>query len=116
MPDGELPLFGHWEKALGDLLDRTVKFPRSVRFTFTTRIDNLALDVLEEIVLARYAPRGEKRAHLKRIDAALARLRVLLRLCYERRYLGRRGFEQVMRNVDEAGRMVGGWRRQQGGR
>ncbi len=37
--------------------------------------------------------------------------RTLVRLCFERRLLARAGLEQVMRNLDEAGRMLGGWRR-----
>ncbi len=112
----ELPLFEHWYKALGDLLDRTAKLPRSVRFTFASRVDNLALDVLEAIVEARFAAAGRKRALLRDADVKLAKLRVLLRLCHDRRLLSHRGYEHVMRNIDEAGRMVGGWRRQVAGR
>jgi hypothetical protein len=104
-------LLVHWEKTLGDLLDRTLKFPKAVRFTFSSRIDNLALDIIENLTLARYAPPARQRALLAEVDGSLARLRVLVRLSYERRYLGRRGFEHVVRNLDEAGRMVGGWRR-----
>ena len=109
------PLFSFWEETLSDLLDRTLKFPKAVRFTFSTRIDNLALDVFERIVEARYAPAGAKREALRRADLSLAKLRVLLRVCHDRRYLDRRGFEHVARRLDEAGRMLGGWRRQQAG-
>ena len=35
------------ERTLGDLLDRTQKFPKHVRFTFSSRIDNMALDIYE---------------------------------------------------------------------
>ena len=111
MPPEDLPLLVHWERTLGDLLDRTQKFPKSVRFTFTTRIDNLALDVMERLVEARYAQAGRKKALLREADSALTRLRVLLRLCRDRRYLDRGGFEHVVRNLDEAGRMLGGWTR-----
>jgi len=110
----EVPhLIVHWERTLGDLLDRTQKFPKAVRFTFSTRIDNHGLDVLEALVLARYARGPRKRELLDEIDGRLARLRVLLRLAHDRRYLSRRGFEHVIRAVDEAGRMLGGWQKQQ---
>jgi hypothetical protein len=111
-----LPLFVLWEKVVGELLDRTLKFPKSVRFTFSGRIDNLALDVLEKVVEARYASGADKRAALAMVDLRLTQLRVLLRLCHDRRYLDRRGYEHVMRQIDEAGRMVGGWRKQQAAR
>ena len=109
----ELPLFEHWYKVLGDLLDRTAKFPKHARFTFTTRVDNLVLDVLEAVVEARFAGAGRKGAVLREADVKLAKLWILLRLCHARRYLGGRGYEHLMRGIDEAGRMVGGWRRQQ---
>ena len=112
----EIPLFIHWERTLDDLLDRTIKFPRSVRFTFSTRIDNLALDVMERIVDARFASGGRKIAFLAEIDRLLARLRILLRLSHARRYLDSGGYEHVMRNLDEAGRMVGGWKKERGRR
>ena len=110
MADDALPLLLHWERTLGDLLDRTRQFPKAVRFTFSTRIDNLVLDVVERLAEARYASGERKRGLLSEADAALVRLRVLLRLSCDRGYLDRRGFEHVMRGVDEAGRMLGGWR------
>lgn len=103
-------LVSHWERVIGELLDRTARFPKVVRFTFAARIENLALDVLEELVEARYASGREKQEALRRADARLARLRVMVRLAHARRYLDHRGYEQVSRQVDEAGRMLGGWR------
>ncbi len=100
----------HWERTVGDLLDRTRDFPKAVRFTFATRIDGLCLDVLELLAEARYADVRTRAALLRQADGRLARLRVLLRLAHERRYLARSGFEHAARGVDEAGRMLGGWR------
>ena len=104
-------LIARWEQIVGDLLDRTAKFPKVVRFTFASRIENLALDVLEEIVDARFASGSAKQEALRRADSRLARLRVLVRLAHDRRYLDHRGYEHVSRQVDEAGRMLGGWRK-----
>ena len=106
----EPALFTHWERTVGEILDRTMKFPRSVRFTFTSRIDNAALDILERIVDARYARASETEPHLRDADARLTRLRVLLRLSTDRGYLSRRAYGHLMHRIDEAGRMLGGWR------
>lgn len=76
-----------YQRVLGDLLDRTQRFPKAVRFTFATRIDNLGLDVLDHLVQARWSTATAKAAHLRDADLCLARLRVLLRLCHDRRYL-----------------------------
>lgn len=103
----ELPLFVHWEKTLKDILARTEKFPKRVRFTLSSRIDNFTLDILEKIVEARYAK--DKAAALSQASLALEKLRVLLRVSHDERHLDDRGYEHVCRNIDEAGRMIGGW-------
>ena len=103
----ELPLFLHWEKFLLWLLPKTGKFPRSIRFTFQQRIDNQALQVLEEILAARY--RRKRDQHLSAISLGIDKLRVLLRLAHELGHLDHRGYEYAVRELDEAGRMTGGW-------
>ena len=109
--DEDLPVFVRWVEFVKWLLPTTEKFPKRVRFTFSSRIDNLALDVVEDLVEARYARRKADR--LRRINLKLERLRVLLRLCHELTYLPHGSYEFAMRSLDEVGRMVGGWIKQQ---
>ena len=116
MEHAELPLFTHWERTLKDLLCRTQKFPKAVRFTFTTRIDGLTLDVLEHIVAARWSAGRDKTAVLKAANLSIEKLRILLRITHDLEYLDHRGYEVVARNLDEAGRMIGGWLKQQAGK
>ncbi len=54
MADAVLPVISCWERTLHDLLEHTRKFPKRVRFTFANRIDNLALEVYEALIEARY--------------------------------------------------------------
>jgi len=105
------PVFVFWYDFLRWLLEKTEKFPKSVRFSFTVRIENLALDVIEGIIEARYS--GERKAILRRIDLDLEKMRVLLRMCYDLRYLDAKGYEFASRQINEAGKMIGGWRKQQ---
>jgi len=107
----ELPLFTHWEQFLLWFLPRTGKLPRSARFTFAGRLQGLALDVLEGIVEARYTRR--KQAILRRVNLDLEKLRVLTRLAHRLELLDGGAYEQAARGIDEAGRMVGGWLKQQ---
>jgi len=110
---GELTVFAHWETALGDLLSRTEKLPKRVRPTLANRIDNLALDVLGKLVEARYS--RDKGAVLRSANLDLEKLRVLLRLAHDRALLDHAGYEHAARNIDKAGRMIGGWLRQRVG-
>ena len=83
----EPALLVHWERTVGLVLDRTGRFPRSARHTFAARIDARALDVLEQLAVARFA-KGERRLNLlQRADADLAVLRVLVRLAHTRQLL-----------------------------
>lgn len=107
----DLPVFVRWTEFVGWLLPTTEKFPKKVRFTFSNRIDNLALDVVEELVEARYS--RNKGEILKRINLKLERLRVLLRICHDLQYLPHRSYEFAVRSLDDVGRMVGGWIKQQ---
>ena len=50
----DLPIFTAWMQFLDWLLPTTEKFPKRVRFTFADRIDTLALDIVEDLVEARY--------------------------------------------------------------
>ena len=108
-------LLTRWEQVLGELLDRCAKFPKVSRFTFTQRIENLGLDVLEHLVRARFSKGASRRAALAEADIRLAQLRALLRLAHARTMLDHRGYEHLSRGLDECGRMLGGWREHGGG-
>jgi hypothetical protein len=107
----ELPIFTRWMEFLEWLLPTTEKFPKRVRFTFADRINNLALDIVEDLVEARYS--RNKPPLLKRINLRLEKLRILLRLCHRLKYLPHQGYEHAMRALNEVGRMLGGWMKQQ---
>ena len=98
----------HWERTLGELLDCTARFPRTVRTTFASRMDNLGIDILDGLIRARWSP-ADRPALLRRADADLAVLRTLLRLSHDRRWIDPSGLEHLSRAFDEAGRMLHAW-------
>jgi len=107
----DLPVFVKWLDFLEWLFPVTEHFPKRVRFTFSDRINSLALDVVEDLVEARYA--RNKQEHLKRANLRLEKLRVLLRLSHKMRYLDYKRYEYAMRQINEVGKMLGGWMKQQ---
>jgi len=112
----ETPVFVLWYDFTKWLVQKTGKFPKRVRFTFTNRIDNLALDVLQAITVTQYTRRSERKTGLLReINHELDQIRVLLRMCHDMEFLDHKGYEHASRKIDEAGRMIGGWGRQQEG-
>lgn len=112
MPDP--PLFVLWYEFSKWLLEKTEKFPKKVRFSFSNRIDNLALNIVEGLIEARYSTK--KNDILRQIDLSMEKLRVLLRMCHDLTYLDHKGYEFASKKINEAGKMVGGWRKHQEGK
>jgi hypothetical protein len=94
-------------------LDRTADIPKSQRFTFGQRLDNLSLDALQRTIRAvRGRTTKQKLTDLAALDLLLEELRVLWRLVNERGWISRQQLVFVQGKLDEAGRMTGGWLRQ----
>ncbi len=107
-PD-DLPIFTHWLTFLTWLLLHTEKFPRKVRFTLSNRIDNLALDIVEDLVTARYT--RDKQAVLRQANLRLEKLRILLRVSHDLGHLAPGSYEHAMRTLLDVGTMLGEDRR-----
>ena len=107
----ELPVFAKWMEFLNWLLPVTEKFPKSVRHTLSSRLENLALDLVEDLVEARYS--RNKRDALRSANMRLEKIRVLLRICHQRTYLSTNGYHHSIKAINEVGRMLGGWIKQQ---
>ena len=102
-------VFLRWERFVGWLFDHTSKFPRAVRMSVTLRIENLALDVFEALVEARYDV--DRSLALRRAGIGVEKLRLLLRLACNRRYLPPASLEYAVVELDLVGRQVGGWQK-----
>ena len=107
----ELPVFVKWMSFVDWLLDVTQKFPKNIRFTMTNRVENFSLDIVEDLVEARYTSR--KASVLRRANLKLEKIRILLRICHEKKYLSKNSYLYAMKEMNEVGRMIGGWEKQQ---
>ncbi len=108
----DYPLFVHWYNTLDWILDTLEKIPKHARFSLASRIGDLALDTLESIIEAIYTT--ERLPILNRINLLLEKQRVLFRLAHQRRYISTQQYRHISESLDEAGRMVGGWRKTNG--
>jgi four helix bundle protein len=105
----DFPLFVRWYDATDWILDTVERFPKSVRFTLSTRIANLTLDIMERIIEAIYS---KERMHiLREANLYMEKLRVMFRISYRRKYLSHRQYEYVSDMLNETGKMLGGWMR-----
>lgn len=108
---GDLPVFVKWMDYLKWLLIITEKFPKKNRFTFSDRINTMALDMVDDLVEARYSK--NKIPALQRINLRIEKIRILMRICYEVRILPNDAFKHSAYSLNEVGKMVGAWNKQQ---
>lgn len=92
-------------------MQRTNRFPKNWRVTIGDRIDDLVLDMLALVHKARL--RRDKLEMLKSLSEHLEILRVMTRLTRDLECLKVRQYEHVSRQIDEIGRQLGGWIKQQ---
>lgn len=93
------------------LLPQVARFPRSHRFTLGDRLEVLGLDILEQLIEAQY--RAKRLPLLHDTHIKLERLRFMIRLAKDLELLGARQHEHAANLIDETGRLLGGWIKQQ---
>ena len=93
------------------LVPKVDKFPRTRKFTLGDRIEGTLIDVLELLIESKYQKR--KIPLLSDANLKLEKLRFLLRLSKDLNCLSIDSYGHGARLVDELGREVGGWLKQQ---
>jgi hypothetical protein len=107
----DLPIFIKWMDFLKWLLVTIDGFPKKARFNFSDRLTNLSLQIVEDLVEARYSK--NKGPVLRRANMNLEKIRILMRICFELRFFSRKGYEHSSFLINEVGKMLGGWMKQQ---
>jgi hypothetical protein len=87
------------------------KMPRAQKFTLGDRIQNTALDVLENLIEATYSKPAEP--FLRKVNMGLEKLRFLFRMAADLRLIDLRRYEFAARAINEVGLSVGGWMKAQ---
>jgi len=83
------------------------KFPKKQRFVLGQHISNTTLKILEGIIEANQE--RNKLPYLKKLSVELDKLRILIRLSKDIRFISIRQYEFAVKKVNEIGKMLGGW-------
>ena len=94
------------------LIPAVEKFPRSQKFLLGDRIQSGALDVLERLLEATYD--RDRAGSLRAANLGVEKLRHLIRLAFDLRYLDERRYEYAARELDGIGRQIGAWSKMHG--
>jgi len=96
------------------ILKKVELFPKSYRFSIGQRLADSSLELLMRLTDAGF--RVDRKQSLEIAQREVNRLRLLLRLAKELKILPMQSWTFATGEVDEMGRMTGGWMRSVSGR
>ncbi len=97
--------YGIWQQYLPH-------FPKSHRFTIGSKIDLIFLESIELGFLASYSSGEEKLLLVGKTISKVDLLKLLLQLAWEVTALDNNKYIHLSEQLDEIGKMLGGWKRQ----
>ena len=109
MDNFDIPIFKKSYDLYKLLNDYRRIIPKQDRFTVFERCENVALDIIEGILLASVEKKKNKLVILNNISLKLNILRVLIRILKDIRAIDLKKYVNLESLVDEIGRMLGGW-------
>ncbi|MFH1233669.1 MAG: diversity-generating retroelement protein Avd [Patescibacteria group bacterium] len=83
------------------------KFPKTQRFVLGQQISNTVLEILKKIIQAN--AEKYKVPYQKQISIELDKLRILMRLSKDLKFLSVKQYEFSADKINEIGRLLGGW-------
>ena len=89
------------------IIPQLEKFPKNQRYLLGDRIETNLLEVMELIIQAIYTK--EKASSLNEANLKIEKLRYLIRLTIDLRYLSIKKYEYVSKCLNEIGSEIGGW-------
>ncbi len=109
MTDLEIPICKKSYDLYKQFHDIRNKAPKQDRYTIFQKCDNAILEIIEGIIEASKTPKEKKLPVLERTSLKLELLRILIRLAKDTRSIDLKIYALLEENIDEIGRMLGGW-------
>jgi four helix bundle protein len=108
----DIPIFKKSYDFYRHLNELRVQIAKQDKHTLWQRLENTALSVLEGILRASSLSKNEKLPILESASHDLNVTRVFIRLAKDTKMIDLKRYEEFERQIDEIGRMLGGWIRQ----
>lgn len=87
------------------------RFPKNQRFVLAQQIENAMLAIIQ--LIAKANMERDKRETLREVDIQLSMAKLLIRISHDLNLLSHRHYGQISMRLNEVGRLLGGWRKQQ---
>ncbi len=85
------------------------RIPKSQRYTLWQKCENTTLELLEALIETSHQKGEDRLRSLYNLSNKLDLLKVLIRLAKETRTIDAKQYLAIQENIQETGRMIGGW-------
>lgn len=112
MDDFDTPIFKRTYDLYKLIYELRIKVSKQDRHTIWQRLENKLLEVLEYLLTASSMTKDQKLPKLLEASNSLNVTRIFVRLAKDTKIIDLKKYEIFQANIDEIGRMLGGWIRQ----
>jgi hypothetical protein len=109
MNELDIPIFKKSYDLYKDFYTLRLSVPKQDRYTLRQKCESILIEVLEGILLASQQSKLEKLPTLEKTSVTLNFLRVCIRLMKDIKAIDAKKYVIIEANLDEIGRMLGGW-------
>lgn len=109
MNDLDIPIFKRTYDLYKEFYLLRLSVPKQDRYALWQKCETLLIDVLEGILFASQQSKQEKLPTLERTSVRLNFLKVCVRLMNDLKAIDGKRYVILEANLDEIGRMLGGW-------
>jgi len=105
----DIPIFKKSYDLYKDFYNLRLLVPKQDRYTLWQKCESLLIEVLEGILFASQQTKSEKLPTLEKTSVRLNFLRICVRLMKDVKAIDGKKYIIIEANLDEIGRMLGGW-------
>ncbi len=109
MNELDIPIFKKIYDMYKDFYNLRLSVPKQDRYTLWQKCESILIEVLEGILFASQQTKLEKLPTLEKTSVKLNFLKVCVRLMKDIKAIDAKKYVIIEANLDEIGRMLGGW-------
>lgn len=106
-----LPLFIRTYEFIKLVYRIVQQFRKEYKFTLGSELQKIIWEILDEIVKTNSLPDSQKKARIEKISQLFDMFKIRFRLAYEVGIMTDKKFGIAQMEMEEIGRMIGGWQK-----
>ena len=105
----DIPIFQKTYDFYKLIHEYSANIPKMERYTIWQKIKTVCIEIIEGLLTVNHLSGAEKLSLMNDISVKIDLLRVFVRLAYETKAISEKKYIALQENLDEIGRMLGGW-------